>query len=82
MCNEEEPISFEEAQTPKTWMAAMQIEYDDIVKNDMWYLIDLLVGKKAIGTKWVHKLKHKHDGSIERYKARLVAKRYAQEKGT
>ena len=38
------------------------------------------IGKKAIGTKWVFKLKRKPDGSIEHYKV-LVAKGYAQEKG-
>ena len=38
-------------------------------------------GKKAIGTKWVYKLKHKLDGNIDRYKAWLIAKGYAQEKG-
>ena len=30
----------------------MQTEYDAIVKNDTWYLTDLPVGKKTIGTKW------------------------------
>ena len=39
-----------------------------------------LMAKKAIGTKWVYKLKHKHDGSIDLYKARFVAKGYVQEK--
>ena len=59
----------------------MQIEYDAIMKNGTWSLVDLPVGKKAIGTKWVYKLKCKPDGSVDCYKARLVAKGYAQEKG-
>ena len=59
----------------------MQLEYDALVKNDTWYLIDLPPGKKTIGTKCVYKLKHKANGSINRYKAMLVAKGYAQEKG-
>ena len=59
----------------------MQSEFDAIMKNGTWSLVDLPVGKKAIGTKWVFKLKRKPDGSIEHYKARLVAKGYAQEKG-
>ena len=62
-------------------MAAMQAEYDAIVKNGTWSLCDLPAGKKAIGTKWVYKLKRKPDGSVDRHKARLVAKGYAQEKG-
>ena len=37
-------------------------------------LVPLPSGKKAIGDKWVYKIKHKADGSIERYKVSLVAK--------
>ena len=81
MCDEEEPVTFDEAQNSENWMAAMQVEYDAIVKNETWSLCDLPAGKKAIGTKWVYKLKRKPDGSVDRYKARLVAKGYAQEKG-
>ena len=35
----------------------MQSEFDAIMKNETWSLVDLPVGKKAIGTKWVFKLK-------------------------
>ena len=59
----------------------MQLEFDAIMKNGTWSLVDLPVGKKAIGTKWVFKLKRNPASSIERYKGRLVAKGYAQEKG-
>ena len=38
-------------------------------------------GKKSIGYKWVYKVKHNSDGSISRYKARLVAKVLAQTHG-
>ena len=41
----------------------------------------LPIGKKAIGTKWVFKLKWKADGTIDRCKAWLVAKGYVQQKG-
>ena len=51
MCDKEEPISFDEALSSKNWMVAMQVEYDAIIKNGTWYLIDLPHGKKAIGTK-------------------------------
>ena len=47
----------------------MQSEFDAIVKNGTRSLCDLPSGKKASGTKWVYKLKHKPDGSIDRYKA-------------
>jgi hypothetical protein len=42
---------------------------------------NLPTNKKAIGCKWVYKVKQKSNGSIERYKARLVAKCYTQCEG-
>ena len=52
------------------------------MQNGTWTLCDLSPGKKAIGTKWVYKLKWKPNGRLDcYYKARLVAKGYAQEKG-
>jgi hypothetical protein len=49
--------------------------------NKTWELVPLPEGKKAIGCKWVYKVKHNSDGSINRYKAILVAKGYAQTHG-
>lgn len=59
----------------------MQVEVDASEKNDTWTLVDLPHDKKAIGCKWVYKIKLKSDGSIERYKACLVAKGYNQVEG-
>ena len=33
MCDEEEPVSYNEAQNFENWMTAMQCEYDAIMKN-------------------------------------------------
>jgi hypothetical protein len=49
--------------------------------NRTWELVPLPEGKKAIGCKWVYKMKHNSDGSISKYKVRLVAKGYAQTHG-
>ena len=81
LCDEDEPVTFDEAQNSENWWAAMQSKFDAIMKNGTWSLVDLPIGKKAIGTKWVFKLKRKPNGSVDRCKARLVAKGYAQEKG-
>jgi hypothetical protein len=45
-------------------------------ENQVWDLVDLPSGQRSIGNKWVLKIKHKTNGSIERYKVRLVAKDY------
>ncbi|MCO5551519.1 hypothetical protein L7F22_005023 [Adiantum nelumboides] len=77
----EKPLYFDDAQNSKNWMATMQSKYDALIENDTWTLCDLPPDKKAIGTKWVYKLKCKLDGEIDCYKARLIAKGYAQQKG-
>ena len=60
------------------WIEAMQEELRMIEKNDTWVLMDKPLHKKAIGVKWVYKTKQNADGSISKYKARLVVKSYAQ----
>ncbi|CAJ2631452.1 unnamed protein product, partial [Trifolium pratense] len=52
----------------------MQEEIDAIEKNKTWQLVEKPNDKEAIGVKWVYKLKHNPDGSIQRAKARLVVK--------
>lgn len=42
-------------------------------KNEIWELVYLPMGKKTVGCKWVYTVKYKADGSLECYKARLVA---------
>jgi len=45
-------------------------------RNQTWDLVQQPPDVNVISCKWVYKLKHKADGSIETYKARLVGKRY------
>jgi hypothetical protein len=49
--------------------------------NATWELVVLLEDKKTIRCKWVYKVKHNVDGSMSKYKTRLVAKGYAQTYG-
>ena len=79
-----EPVSFSEVlHSPDRdeWMTAMQEEMSSMDKNNVWELVDLPPGRKTIGNKWVLKVKRKADGSIDRYKALLVAKGYTQREG-
>jgi len=66
----------------KMWKDVMMEEMSSLYKNDTWELSALPKGKKAIGCKWVLAKKHGFlDGDIVCYKARLIAKSYAQWEG-
>ena len=62
----------------KNWMATMKEELKMIEKNQTWMLVDIPAHKKAIGVKWVYRTKLNPDGSINKHKARLFVKGYAQ----
>jgi hypothetical protein len=54
---------------------------DALHKNHTWDLVDLPQGKSIVGCKWVYKIKSCSDGTVDRYKARLVARGFTQEYG-
>ncbi|KAB2606067.1 hypothetical protein D8674_005784 [Pyrus ussuriensis x Pyrus communis] len=60
---------------------AMQDEFDALKGQGTWVLVPPPPHRTVIGSKWVYKLKRNPDGSISRYKARLVAQGYTQEHG-
>ena len=62
----------------KLWKKAMVDEMASLHKNEAWDLVELLVGKKPFGSKWVFKKKTNAEGKVEKYKSRLVAKSYSQ----
>ena len=59
----------------------MATEIEALEKNNTWDLVSLPSSHKPIGCKWVFKVKYHSDGSIDRYKARLVTKGYNQIEG-
>ncbi|XP_019230719.1 PREDICTED: uncharacterized protein LOC109211623 [Nicotiana attenuata] len=74
----EEPL---EAAMYPSWQSAMTQEFEALYANNSCDLVPLPKGKYAIGCRWVYKVKHRADGIVERYKARLVVKGYTQQAG-
>lgn len=70
--------SYKEAASQQVWQDAMVEEYSSIMKNDVWEIVPRLEGKSLVGSRWVYKVKHGADGSVEKYKARFVAKGFSQ----
>ena len=79
-----EPLTFHEARNSSDaslWMTAMQEEIEALHKNKTWELVPLPHGRKAIGNRWIYKIKRDGNDQVERYRARLVVKGYAQKEG-
>lgn len=69
---EQEPTTFSKAVKDLRWRLAMQSEIQALENNKTWTLCSLPPGKKALGCKWVYRIKHHSISTVERYKARLV----------
>nr|KAJ0195739.1 hypothetical protein LSAT_V11C700362240 [Lactuca sativa] len=81
---EEDPKTFSEAVASRDvhfWKEAIHDEIDSIMYNNTWILADLPPGCKALGCKWILKRKMKVDGTIDKYKARLVIQGFRQKEG-
>ena len=59
----------------------MTEEYELILKNDVWDIVPRLEGKSIVTSKWIFKIKHATDESVEKYKARFVARGFSQREG-
>jgi len=77
-CNyavQEEPASITEAmegENKDDWKHALESEHQSIIKSGTYELVERPVGKKILRTKYVLKIKRKQDGSVDKFKVRLV----------
>ena len=79
MCDlvDQEPTSYEESIQNKEWVEEMMKYYQSIVKNDVWHIVPKPEGKSVVSSKWIYKIKHATDGSIEKYKEIFVARGFS-----
>ena len=70
---DKEPSNYEEAVENKEWKDAMIEEYQSIMKNVVWDVVLRPEGKSVVTSKWIYKIKHSIDGSIEKHKEIFVA---------
>jgi hypothetical protein len=60
---------------------AMTKEYRSIIKNDVWEIVPRTKNKDVVSSKWIYKIKNSEDISIEKHKARFVARGFSQKEG-
>lgn len=80
----DEPTTIKEALSgkhSKQWKEAADAEYKALMENDTWELVKLPRERKAIGCKWVFRVKYNGEGQVERFKGRLIAQGYSQKYG-
>nr|GEX36814.1 putative ribonuclease H-like domain-containing protein [Tanacetum cinerariifolium] len=68
-----DPTSFKTAERDPKWVKEMKQELDALHKNNTWSLVPRPTNRKIMGSKWFYRTKFHSDGSVERYKAHLVA---------
>nr|GEX58289.1 zinc finger, CCHC-type [Tanacetum cinerariifolium] len=80
----DDPKTFDEAmksQNVAFWKEAINDEMDSIMRNNTWVLTDLPPGCRPLGCKWIFKRNQKVDGTIEKFKERLVIQGFKQKSG-
>ncbi|KAE8712647.1 hypothetical protein F3Y22_tig00110239pilonHSYRG00255 [Hibiscus syriacus] len=77
-CDDMKRVNVYEALQSSHCRIAVHEEVEDLRKNGTWNLVKLPEGRLMVGCKWFSKLKKNPDGSISRYKARLVGKGLSQ----
>jgi hypothetical protein len=73
----QEPTTFEEAVQNGQWKEAMAEEHQSIMKNEVWEIVPKPKEKSVVTSNCVYKIKHAADGSVDKYKARFVARGFS-----
>jgi len=71
-------IQYHQALQLPHWKKAMQDEMDALHANHTWTLVPKTSTMNLVSSKWIFKVKTQSDGTIDRYKARLVARGFTQ----
>jgi len=79
--SEIEPKNIKEALTDELWIEAMQEEFNQFKRSEVWDLVPRPEDMNVIGTKWIYKNKYDENGTMTRNKATLVAQAYTQVEG-
>ena len=75
------PSTYDEVVGQPCWKEAMMEEYESIMKNDVWEIVPRPERKSVVTSKWILKIKHATDGSINKYKERFVSRGFSQKEG-
>jgi hypothetical protein len=75
------PVAFSDADKYVAWHDAMCDEIKALRYNHTWSLVSFHPSMNVVGSRWVYRIKRRVDGSIDHYKARLVARGFTQQEG-
>ena len=83
MCDivDQEPTNYEEFAQKVEWVEAITKEFQLIMKNDVFDIVPKPENNSVVSSKWIYKIKHACDGSIEKYKVRFVSRGFSQNQG-
>ena len=76
-----EPMCVKQALAYPNWKISMEEEYKALMRNHIWDLVPYQPKYNVVGNKWVFKLKFHPDGTLNKHKARFVAKKFHQTPG-
>jgi hypothetical protein len=74
------PSSLQEEDKLQVWKDDMLEEYMSIIKNNVWDITLRPKEKSMVSSKWIYKIKHAADGSVEKFKAIFVARGFTQKR--